>query len=133
MAMQEQIFDRFTITVSDDDGDVSKCIWKEARKHWKVIVYDKENRKQMGFDYFGGSLATVEPLDAFFNYIEEAVDFLDYSDAFDFMQEFGYDDLTEAKRAYKGCEKAYYKCRKFIGDDAELEELCDRLCHKINE
>jgi hypothetical protein len=45
------------------------------------------------------------------------------------MNEYGY-DYAEAKKVYNGIEKAYYKCRKFIGTDNDILEIVNELSEK---
>lgn len=130
--MEEKNFKNLTITVSDNDGDVSKALWEDAVKHWRVIVYDKQNRKQMGFDFFGGSMAKADPLDCLYCILSDALSYMDAQDPFDFMSDFGYTDFKKGQRAYNGCKKAYFKCRKFIGADDEIVELANELNDEIN-
>lgn len=108
------------------DVDTEKCKeWREL--HWKCTVKDKLNRKQMSFDVFGGRLATMKPLEALYHIVSDACYFMDMDDVKDVMDNFGYTDYTEAKNVFKSLEKAYYKCRKFIGSDNDIIEIANEL------
>lgn len=124
--MQTAIYKGFTVTLSDEDTKKLDKAWKDARKHWRCIVYDKANRKQMGFDVFGGCKADISPLSALYIYVSDAIDFTMVNDAEDVMNEYGY-EYSEAKRVFKSLERAYYKCRKFIGSDDDIREIYEEL------
>ena len=126
--MQTTNYKGFVVTLSDEDTKKLDKAWKDARKHWRCIVYDKANRKQMGFDIFGGSMANMKPLEALCSVVSSACDFMNVSDVADVMRYIGYEnDYNEAKRVFKDLERAYYKCRKFIGSDADIIEIYDEL------
>ena len=124
--MQTTNYKGFTVTLSDEDTNKLDKAWKDARKHWRCIVYDKANRKQMGFDVFGGCKADISPLSALYIYVSDAIDFTMVNDAEDVMNEYGY-EYSEAKKVFKGLERAYYKCRKFIGSEADIREIYEEL------
>lgn len=127
--MQTTNYKGFTVTLSDVDTKKLDKAWKGAKKHWRCIVYDKANRKQMGFDVFGGSMVNMSsPLEALYCFVSDACDFMNVTDVADVMQYIGYeDDYNEAKKVFKRLEKAYYTCRKFIGSDADIREIYDEL------
>jgi hypothetical protein len=127
--MQTVEYKGFTVTLSDADTDKLDKAWKGASKHWHCIVYDKANRKQMGFDVFGGLKATMSPLEALYYFVSDAYTYSYFSDVKDLMNEYGY-DYAEAKKVYNGIEKAYYKCRKFIGTDDDILEIVNELSEK---
>ena len=122
-------FKNFIITLSDEDYDVSKCIW-DAKKHWTCTV--KDARYQMSFDIFGGSNAKMTGLEALDSYLSDAVWYIDYDTVQDLMEALGYDDYKTAKKVYNGIEKAYYKCRKFIGYENDIISLYEALEDTIN-
>lgn len=128
--MQITEYKGFTVTLSDEDTNKLDKAWKDARKHWRCIVYDKANRKQMGFDVFGGSLATMKPLEALYLFCDDAYTYTVFEDAYDFMYEYGYKTYAEAKKIYNRLEKAYFKARKFIGDDDDICEIVNELREK---
>lgn len=114
----------FNVILSDMDFE--KCTgWR--KRHWKCTVKDPQNRTQMSFDVFDAALATMQPLEALFIYIDDAITYMNVDDAHDIMEEFGYDDYITAKAIYKSLEKAYYKCRKFIGSDDDIIEIANEL------
>lgn len=123
--MQTAEYKGFTIKLSDADTEKLEKV-KDCSKHWSCTVYDKANRKQMSFDMFGGSMAKMSPLKALYAYVYDAYTYSYFSDVKDLMNEYGY-DYTEAKKVYNGIEKAYYKCRKFIGDDNDILEIVNEL------
>lgn len=125
--MQITEYKGFTVTLSDEDTNKLDKAWKDARKHWRCIVYDKANRKQMGFDVFGGSHATMKPLEALSLFMEDAFNYTYFSDAEELMHEYGYDTYAEAKNVYKSLERAYFKARKFIGSDSDILEIVNEL------
>ena len=59
--MQTVNYKGFVVTLSEADKKGLDKAWKGASKHWKCIVYDKPNRKQMGFDVYGGCKADMSP------------------------------------------------------------------------
>ena len=122
--MQTVDYRGFTVTLSDEDTNKLKKGWD---KHWRCIVYDKANRKQMGFDVFGGSNATMKPLQALYFFCDDAYSYSCYNDIADLMYEYGYETYEEAKKVYKSLEKAYFKCRKFIGTDDDIYEIVNEL------
>ncbi len=126
--MQTTNYKGFVVTLSDVDTNKLDKAWKGAKKHWRCIVYDKVNRKQMGFDVFGGSMAELKPLEALYGFLNNAYDYIDGCCSVEsVMNEFCYDNYAEAKRVYKEIENAYFKCRKFIGDDNDILEIIKEL------
>lgn len=128
--MQTTIYKGFTVTLSDVDNKKLDKAWKGASKHWRCIVYDKANRKQMGFDVFGGSHATMKPLEALYLFCDDAYTYTCFEDAEDLMHEYGYETYAEAKNIYKSLEKSYFKARKFIGTDDDINEIVEELREK---
>ena len=118
------------VTLSEPDTNKLDKAWKDARKHWRCIVYDKPNRKQMGFDVFGGSNATMSPLQALYLFLDDAYTYTCYSDAGEFKEEYGYDSYKEAKTIWNQMEKNYFKARKFIGDVDDIYEIVEELREK---
>jgi hypothetical protein len=70
--MQTTNYKGFVVTLSDADTKKLDKARSGACKHWRCIVYDKPNRKQMGFDMFGGSHATMSPLEALYLFVDDA-------------------------------------------------------------
>ncbi len=128
--MQTTNYRGFTVTLSTHDANKLDKAWKGACKHWRCIVYDKANRKQMGFDVFGGSHATMTPLEALYLFCDDAYTYSCFEDTEDLMREYGYETYTEAKNVYKSLERAYFKCRKFIGTDDNILEIVNELREK---
>ena len=128
--MQTTIYKGFTVTLSDEDTKKLDKAWNGATKHWRCIVYDKANRKQMGFDVFGGSHATMKSLEALYDFCDDAYTYSCYEDADDFMISYGYDTYAEAKKIYDALGKAYFKARKFIGEDDDILEIVNELREK---
>lgn len=124
--MQTTNYKKFVVTLSDEDTKKLDKAWSGASKHWTCIVYDKPNRKQMSFDVFGGSMATMSPLEALYCFCSDAWDFINLDDASDLCNEFGY-DYPVGKKIYKKLEKAYFKCRRFIGSDDDILEIVNEL------
>ena len=125
--MQTTEYKGFTVTLSDEDTNKLNKAWDGAKKHWRCIVYDKANRKQMGFDVFGGSHATMSPLEALYLFCDDAFNYTYFSDAEELMHEYGYNTYAEAKNIYKSLERAYFKARKFIGSDSDILEIVNEL------
>jgi hypothetical protein len=125
--MQTTNYKGFVVTLSDEDTKKLDKAWKGASKHWRCIVYDKANRKQMGFDIFGCCSATMKPLKALYEFCDSAYTYSCCEDAYDFMIEYGYDTHAEAKKVYDNLEKAYFKARKFIGSDSDILEIVNEL------
>ena len=128
--MQTTNYKGFVVTLSDADTNKLDKAWEGAKKHWRCIVYDKTNRKQMGFDVFGGSNATMKPLEALYLFCDDAYTYTCFEDAGELMYEYGYSTYEEAKKVYKSLEKAYFKCRKFIGDIDDINEIVEELREK---
>ena len=124
--MQTAEYKGFTIKLSDADTEKLDKV-KNCSKHWSCTVYDKANRKQMSFDVFGGSHATMKPLEALYLYCNDAYTYSYFSDVEELMREYGYESYTEARNVYKSLEKSYYKCRKFIGSEADIREIYEEL------
>lgn len=124
--MKKTNFKGYAITVSDEDKDVSKAKWKDARKHWRVTV--KKDGKQISYDNYGGSMAVMPPLIAFQCYLSDGVDYMNNKDFHDFCDEFGYTTYDRrAKDIFHACEKAYFKLRKFVGTDDEILKLLNEI------
>jgi hypothetical protein len=81
----------------------------------------------MSFDVFGGSHATMKPLEALYLFCDDAFNYTYFSDAEELMHEYEYNTYAEAKNVYKGLERAYFKARKFIGDDSDILEIVNEL------
>lgn len=115
----------FTVELGEMDN--LKCEgWK--KHHWRCIMKDPVNRTQMSFDVFGASLAThMKPLQAVYLFISDACEYMNVNDIKDVMNEFGYEDYKTAKQIYNALEKAYYKCRRFIGSDNDIIEIVNEL------
>jgi hypothetical protein len=128
--MQTTLYKGFTITLSDADTKKLDKAYDGAKKHWRCIVYDKANRKQMGFDVFGGSKVDMKPLEALFIFVSNAFYYTNISDIDELMREYGYSTYAEAKEVYKRFENAYFKCRKFIGTDDDICEIVNELVEK---
>lgn len=128
--MQTTNYKGFVVTLSDVDTNKLNKAWEGAQKHWRCIVYDKKNRRQMGFDIFGCGNATMTPLKALCGFITQATDYLMFSDAKDLMKDYGYDNYVYAKNVYDGLKYAYFKCRKFIGSDEDIREIEEELGEK---
>jgi hypothetical protein len=76
-------------------------------------------------------MATMLPLEALCGFVSKACDFMNVNDVADVMHYIGYeDDYNEAKKVFKALEKTYYKCRKFIGSDADIIEIYNELSEK---
>lgn len=125
--MQTTNYKGFTVTLSEADTNKLEKAWEGAKKHWTCIVYDKPNRRQMSFDVFGGSLATMKPLEALYQFCDGAYTYSCFNDVECFRREYGYETYAEAKKVYKSFEKAYFKCRKFIGDIYDIYEIVHEL------
>ena len=128
--MQTINYKGFVVTLSDEDTKKLNKAWDGASKHWTCIVYDKPNRKQMSFDVFGGSMATMQPLEALYMFCDDAFTYTYFSDIDELIHEYGYDTYAEAKKVYKSLESAYFKARKFIGDDNDILEIVNELREK---
>lgn len=124
---QRVVYKGFEVTLSNGDANKLDKAFRGAEKHWTCVVKDKVNRKQMSFDVFGGRLATMKPLQALYTFVSDACYFMEVNDTEDVMKYFGYTDYTEAKNVFKSLEKAYYKCRKFIGSDNDIIEIANEL------
>ena len=125
--MERILYKGFEVILGD--ADTEKCKeWKEL--HWKCTVKDKVNRKQMSFDVFGGSSVVMHPLQALYLFCDDAYTYSCFEDAEDLMKEYGYETYAEAKKIYKALEKAYFKCRKFIGTDDDIYEIVEELREK---
>ena len=129
--MQTTNYKGFIVTLSDADTYKLDKAWKGAAKHWRCIVYDKPNRKQMGFDVFGGLCAKMSPLEALYLFCDDAYTYACFEDVNDFKVDYGYDTLKEARQIWKAMEKAYFKCRKFIGTDDDINEIVEELREKF--
>jgi hypothetical protein len=125
--MQTTEYKGFTVTLSDEDTNKLDKARNGVSKHWHCIVYDKANRKQMGFDVFGGSNVTMRPLEALYLFCDDAYTYTIFDDAYDYMENFGLSDYKATKNTWKELEKAYFKCRKFIGDKDDILEIVNEL------
>ena len=125
--MERILYKGFEVILGD--ADTEKCKeWREL--HWKCTVKDKLNRKQMSFDVFGNRLSVMKPLKALYIFVSDACCFIDMDDVKDVMNNFGYTDYAKAKSVFKRLENAYYKCRKFIGDNYDIIEIENELAEE---
>lgn len=120
----------FNVYLSDMDRNKLDKAQDGMTKHWTCTVKDPVNRKQMSFDVFGGSDVTMHPLQALYLFCDDAYTYSCVEDAEDLMKEYGYETYTEAKKVYNALEKAYFKCRKFIGTDDDIYEIVEELREK---
>ena len=70
-------------------------------------------------------------INALYSYLSDAIWYINCDTIQDLMDELGYDYKT-AKKVYNGIEKAYYKCRKFIGSENDIISLYEALEDTIN-
>ena len=84
----------------------------------------------MGFDVFGGLMSTMKPLEALYLFCDDACCYMNYCDAGELMSEYGYATYKEAKEVYDKIEKAYFKCRKFLGSDDDIVSIANELREK---
>lgn len=127
---QRVMYKGFEISLSNGDSNKLDKAFNGARKHWTCVAKDKANRKQMSFDVFGGSSVVMHPLQALYLFCDDAYTYSCFEDAEDLMKEYGYETYAEAKKIYKALEKAYFKCRKFIGTDDDIYEIVEELREK---
>lgn len=120
----------FNVYLSDMDRNKLDKAQDGMTKHWTCTVKDPVNRKQMSFDVFGGSNVTMHPLQALYLFCDNAYTYSCLEDVADLMKEYGYETYTEAKKIYNALEKAYFKCRKFIGTDDDIYEIVEELREK---
>lgn len=120
----------FNVYLSDMDRNKLDKAQDGMTKHWTCTVKDPVNRKQMSFDVFGSSNVTMHPLQALYLFCDDAYTYSCVEDAEDLMKEYGYETYTEAKKIYNALEKAYFKCRKFIGTDDDIYEIVEELREK---
>lgn len=120
----------FNVYLSDMDRNKLDKAQDGMTKHWTCTVKDPVNRKQMSFDVFGGSDVTMHPLQALYLFCNDAYTYSCVEDVADLMKEYGYETYTEAKKVYNALEKAYFKCRKFIGTDDDIYEIVEELREK---
>lgn len=128
--MEINVYKGFEVTLSNGDANKLDKAFRGAEKHWTCVVKDKVNRKQMSFDVFGGSSVIMHPLRALYLFCDDAYSYSCLEDVADLMEEYGYETYTEAKKAYSAMERAYYKCRKFIGTDDDIYEIVEELREK---
>lgn len=128
---QRVVYKGFEVTLSNGDANKLDKAFRGAGKHWTCVVKDKVNRKQMSFDVFGSSNVIMHPLEALYLFCDDAYAYSCVEDAEDLMKEYGYETYTEAKKVYKALEKAYFKCRKFIGTDDDINEIVEELREKF--
>lgn len=127
---QRVVYKGFEVTLSNGDANKLDKAFRDAGKHWTCVVKDKVNRKQMSFDVFGSSNVIMHPLQALYLFCDDAYTYSCFEDAEDLMKEYGYETYAEAKKIYKALEKAYFKCRKFIGTDDDIYEIVEELREK---
>lgn len=120
----------FNVYLSDMDRNKLDKAQDGMTKHWTCTVKDPVNRKQMSFDVFGGSNAIMHPLQALYLFCDDAYTYSCLEDVADLMKEYGYETYTKAKKIYNALEKAYFKCRKFIGTDDDIYEIVEELREK---
>ena len=99
--MLKEMYKDYEITLSDSDTEKLDKAWSGAAKHWTCTVKDKVNRKQMSFDVFGGSQATMEATQALYHFVNDAYTYAYYSGVDELYNTFGYYDYKEARTAWK--------------------------------
>jgi hypothetical protein len=92
--------------------------WNMTCKHYKINVYNKENKKRTSFDFYMGELSKgikkeYDLLNAFYCFLSDGVSGLDSFE--DFCFNFGYDtDSIKAYGIYKECKKSAVKIQRVI-------------------
>lgn len=127
---QRVVYKGFEVTLSNGDANKLDKAFRDAGKHWTCVVKDKVNRKQMSFDVFGSSNVIMHPLRALYLFCNDADTYTYVNDVGELMETFGYTTYKEAKKIYNAIEKAYYKCRKFIGTIDDIHEIINELGEK---
>lgn len=94
-----------------------------TKYHTRFACTIKYNKKSYKFEYQCNTThdePNVE--DCMYALINDMTSFEYCEDAFDFMNEFGYDDPMKAKKAYKACERTSKALHRLFTNE-ELEEL----------
>lgn len=79
-------------------------------------------------------LTDEDKIEAFINYLDEALSYLEYGDFEEFTKAFGFSDPREAKQAYLGVKRAYNALRdKLHLTDDDIYDLLNTLIEAENE
>jgi len=111
-------------------------LWKaleNVRNYNRHIVTISHNKKRLSFEFWSslneGELKTDESnVSAFYCFLSDSC--AGEMDVFDFISEFGYEDIKEAKRIYKACEKSLLKFKNVFACD--LYELINEIQDTYN-
>jgi hypothetical protein len=121
-----------------------KPFWDNSYLHYKfrITVKNLENNKKISFlfwdstnNYLEGKkeLEEEDLILCFKCLLEDAISFLDNPNIDEFSKEFGFEKVSEALRAFKGCKKQFEKCLKLGLTENEVYDLINEIIQKENE
>ena len=93
-------------------GDHYRCVLRKGKKQ-HTVYFSK------GYGHNGAAPTVTEVLNAL---AVDASSFENHPDLASFMDEFGYEKLSQGKKIYKACERQATKLKDFLGED-EYNEL----------
>jgi len=135
--MSKASFKHFAITATwrgDKPAPWGDCGGR-TEQNWNyhtVRVTNTRTKESCIFDFWA-SLASPEVrnrrdhLSALSCFVTDALAAAQHNDVDDFAAEFGYTEVSEAVRAWRGCEAALRKAERVIGDESELCDLANEL------
>lgn len=99
--------------------------------YYKIIVKNTESKKRTSFDYWCSIMhpeieTEEEILEAFSCWLNDAT--AGTYDIDEFYNEFCYDgEIKQAVKAWRGCQKAYKKAARVIGDIETIYDLLNEI------
>ena len=117
------------IAQTDDKEKLASNPW--AKQHWTCTAVNPNTARSVCFDVFGGGSATMTAENALFILLNEACEAINFHDASDVMEEFGYESWNEACEVYNGLRDQYNKAWfLFDGDESAMVDLCNDLAER---
>ena len=100
-----------------------------------ATVKNENTGKYIKFNYYegiGNKANNLNPLQAFYSFLMDAISYINAPDFISFCNDFGYEyyDIN-AKKCYAGCESAYNRFIKLSGfNENEFYNFYNEFCEK---
>ena len=93
---------------------------KYQKEHHRIFVRVGDLRTQFEFYCNTSEMKPQDLREAFYFFLGDGIAYKNANDIDDFQSEFGYEDVSECKKVYEGCKRAWYKWEDFGIDPYNL-------------